>query len=170
MRILRRSRDLPEKDEAGPRGLVLGQAVAPLAGVALLAARHGSEVRTVVRVGRDCSIGKEGTVTVIAGPCPSNPNRNDGAAAMATATACTSCAAAPSNPAPDHIASRARAWRGRGCREGRRALRAGHRLRGHHPEDVDPVGEYRDVIQIGAATCRTTTSSAAPVRLANRSS
>ena len=117
-RILRRFLDLPQKDEAGPRGLVLGQQAAPLASVALLAARHGSDERTVVRVGRDCSIGKEGPSPSSPGRAPSNPSRSStGPRPWSTATACTSCAAAPSNPAPVHIASRAWAWRGCGCCE-----------------------------------------------------
>ena len=126
--------------------------VAPLAGVALLAARHGSEERTVVRVGRDCSIGKEGTVTVIAGPCSiESESQLDRAAAMVHGHGLHVLRGGAFKPRTGPYC-----FQGLGL-EGLRLLR---KVAEHYglatvseamtPEHVDLVGEYCDVIQIGA--------------------
>ena len=120
--------------------------------MALLAARHGSEERTVVRVGRDCSIGKEGTVTVIAGPCSiESESQLDRAAAMVHGHGLHVLRGGAFKPRTGPYC-----FQGLGL-EGLRLLR---KVAEHYglatvseamtPEHVDLVGEYCDVIQIGA--------------------
>jgi 3-deoxy-7-phosphoheptulonate synthase len=151
-RILRRFLDLPQKGAATPRGLVLGQPAAPLAAVALLAARHASDERTIVRVGKDCQLGKEGTVTVIAGPCSiESESQLDQSAAMVRGHGLHVLRGGAFKPRTGPYC-----FQGLGL-EGLRLLRKiAERYalatvsEAMTPEHVDLVAEYCDVIQIGA--------------------
>ncbi|MEN6452481.1 MAG: 3-deoxy-7-phosphoheptulonate synthase [Thermoguttaceae bacterium] len=150
--ILRRFLDLPHKDPAAEQGLVLGQSAAPFAASALLGARHSRDERTMVRIGPDCLLGKEGTVTVIAGPCSiESESQLDKAAAIVQSQGLHVLRGGAFKPRTGPYC-----FQGLGL-EGLRLLQ---KIAGRYglatiseamsPEQVDLVEEYCDVIQIGA--------------------